>query len=186
MEEIKMYLDECREMMSKAIKHLTGELGKIRAGKGSPAMVESVMVEYYGADTPLNQVASVSAPDARTLFIKPWEKSVIQNIEKAIINSGLGFNPQNDGEQVIINIPQLTEDRRIGLVKQAKNECENGKISIRNTRKEINDALKQLQKDGAPEDDIKRAEDKVQAYTDEYTKKIDDILSHKEAEIMTV
>ncbi|MEQ8241949.1 ribosome recycling factor [Fulvivirga sp.] len=186
MEEIKMYLDECREMMSKAIKHLTGELGKIRAGKASPAMVESVMVEYYGADTPLNQVASVSAPDARTLFIKPWEKSVIQNIEKAIINSGLGFNPQNDGEQVIINIPQLTEDRRIGLVKQAKNECENGKISIRNTRKEINDALKQLQKDGAPEDDIKRAEDKVQALTDEYTKKIDDILSHKEAEIMTV
>ena len=186
MEEIKMYLDECREMMSKAIKHLTGELGKIRAGKASPAMVESVMVEYYGAPTPLNQVASVSSPDARTLFIKPWEKAVIPNIEKAIINSDLGFNPQNDGEQIIINIPQLTEDRRIALVKQAKNECENGKISLRNTRKEINDELKQLQKDGAPEDDIKRAEEKVQALTDQYTKKIDEILSHKETEIMTV
>jgi len=186
MEEIKMYLDECREMMSKAIKHLTTELSKIRAGKASPAMVESVMVDYYGAATPLNQVASVSSPDARTLFIKPWEKGVIPNIEKAIINSDLGFNPQNDGEQIIINIPQLTEDRRTALVKQAKNECENGKISLRNTRKEINDELKQLQKDGAPEDDIKRAEENVQNLTDEYTKKIDEVLSHKEAEIMTV
>ena len=186
MEEIKMYLDECLEMMSKAIKHLTTELSKIRAGKASPAMVESVMVDYYGAATPLNQVASVSSPDARTLFIKPWEKGVIPNIEKAIINSDLGFNPQNDGEQIIINIPQLTEDRRTALVKQAKNECENGKISLRNTRKEINDELKQLQKDGAPEDDIKRAEENVQNLTDEYTKKIDEVLSHKEAEIMTV
>ncbi len=186
MEEIQMYLDECREMMNKAIKHLGVELAKIRAGKASPAMVDSVMVEYYGALTPLNQVASVTSPDARTLFIKPWEKSVIPAIEKAIINSDLGLNPQNDGEQIIINIPQLTGERRAALVKQAKHEGEQGKISIRNSRKEINDALKQLQKDGAPEDEIKRAEDKVQAYTDEFTKKVDELLAHKETEITTV
>lgn len=186
MEEIAMYLDECRAMMNKAITHLAGELAKIRAGKASPSMLDSISVEYYGAATPLNQVASVTAPDARTLFIKPWEKSVIPQIEKGIINSDLGLNPQNDGEQIIINIPQLTEERRTSLVKQAKGEGENAKISVRNARKEINDELKKLQKDGASEDEVKRAEDKVQAYTDEFTKKIDDILAKKEAEIMTV
>ncbi|MEQ8924183.1 MAG: ribosome recycling factor [Fulvivirga sp.] len=186
MEEIQMYLDECKEMMSKAIKHLTNELGKIRAGKASPAMIDSVMVEYYGTPTPINQVASVTAPDARTLFIKPWEKSVIPEIEKGIINSNLGLNPQNDGEQIIINIPQLTEERRTGLVKQAKAEGEQAKVSIRNSRKEINDELKKLQKEGASEDEIKRAEDNVQSLTDEFTKKVDDILDKKEAEIMHV
>ncbi|QSE97810.1 ribosome recycling factor [Fulvivirga lutea] len=186
MEEIKMYLDECKEMMNKAIKHLTNELGKIRAGKASPAMIDSVMVEYYGTPTPINQVASVTAPDARTLFIKPWEKSVIPEIEKGIINSNLGLNPQNDGEQIIINIPQLTEERRTGLVKQAKAEGEQAKVSIRNSRKEINDELKKLQKEGASEDEIKRAEDNVQSLTDEFTKKVDDILDKKEAEIMHV
>ncbi len=186
MEEIQMYLDECREMMTKAISHLTNELSKIRAGKASPAMLDSVMVEYYGSSTPLNQTASVTSPDARTLFVKPWEKAIIPEIEKAIINSGLGLNPQNDGEQIIINIPQLTEERRMGLVKQARAEGEQGKISIRNTRKEINDELKKLQKEGASEDEIKRAEDQVQSVTDEFTKKVDEILSHKEEEIMTV
>ncbi|HNP20241.1 MAG TPA: ribosome recycling factor [Fulvivirga sp.] len=186
MEEIQMYLDECRDMMNKAIIHLSAELAKIRAGKASPTMLDSVRVEYYGAMTPLSQVASVNTPDARTLMIKPWEKGIIPEIERAIINSDLGLNPQNDGEQIIINIPQLTEERRMGLVKQARNEGENGKISIRNTRKEINDMLKQLLKDGAPEDDIKRAEEKVQSLTDEFTKKIDATLAHKEGEIMTV
>jgi ribosome recycling factor len=186
MEEIQMYLDECREMMNKAITHLRTELSKIRAGKASPSMVESVMVEYYGTPTPLSQVSSVTSPDARSLMIKPWEKSIIPNIEKAIIDSNLGFNPQNDGEQIIINIPQLTEERRLSLMKQAKHEGEQGKVSIRSTRKEVNDGLKQLQKDGAPEDEIKRAEDKVQGYTDEFTKKIDEILAHKEVEVMTV
>lgn len=181
-----MYLDECRDLMNKAITHLTGELAKIRAGKASPSMLDSISVEYYGAPTPLNQVASVTAPDARTLFIKPWEKSVIPMIEKGIINSDLGLNPQNDGEQIIINIPQLTEERRTTLVKQAKGEGEHAKISIRNARKEINDGLKKLQKDGASEDEVKRAEDKVQGLTDEFTKKVDDILTKKEAEIMTV
>jgi ribosome recycling factor len=186
MEEIQMYLDECRDMMNKAIIHLSTELAKIRAGKASPSMLDSVRVDYYGAMTPLSQVASVNTPDARTLMIKPWEKATIPDIEKAIINSDLGLNPQSDGEQIIINIPQLTEERRTGLMKQARNEGEHGKISIRNTRKEINDALKQLEKDGASEDDIKRAEEKVQAITDEFTKKIDATLSQKEVDIMTV
>ena len=186
MEEIQMYLDEAREMMGKAITHLKNELVKIRAGKASPNMLDSVKVEYYGTPTPLNQTASVTTPDARTIFIKPWEKKIISDIERAIINSDLGLNPQNDGEQVIINIPMLTEERRLQLVKQARSEGENAKVSIRNIRKETNDGLKQLQKDGMAEDDIKRAEDKVQQLTDEHSKKIDEILEHKEKDIMTV
>lgn len=181
-----MYLDEAKDLMNKAIKHVSSELVKIRAGKASPNMLEGLMVVYYGNPTPINQVASITTPDARTLMIKPWEKNVIPEIEKAIINSDLGLNPQNDGEQVIINVPQLTEERRITLVKQAKHEGEQGKISIRNIRKETNDNLKQLQKEGVSEDEVKRAEDKVQTLTDEFNKKIDEILTKKEAEIMTV
>ncbi|GAA0188549.1 ribosome recycling factor [Fulvivirga kasyanovii] len=186
MEEINMYLDEAKDLMNKAIKHVSSELVKIRAGKAAPNMLEGLMVVYYGNPTPINQVASITTPDARTLMIKPWEKNVIPEIEKAIINSDLGLNPQNDGEQVIINVPQLTEERRITLVKQAKHEGEQGKISIRNIRKETNDNLKQLQKEGVSEDEVKRAEDKVQTLTDEFNKKIDEILTKKEAEIMTV
>lgn len=185
-EEIEMYLDEATSLMDNAISHLNQELLKIRAGKASPSMLDSLKVEYYNALTPLSQMASVSTPDARTIMIKPWEKSVMADIEKAIINSDLGLNPQNDGEQVIINVPQLTEERRIALVKQAKGEGEKGKVSVRNARKDTNDGLKQLLKDGASEDEIKRAEDKVQSLTDSYTKKIDDILQKKEGEIMTV
>ncbi|UII22927.1 ribosome recycling factor [Fulvivirga ligni] len=186
MEEIDMYLDEARESMNKSIQHLSGELVKIRAGKATPGMLEGLMVEYYGNPTPINQVASITTPEARTLMVKPWEKNIIPEIERAIINSDLGLNPQNDGEQVIINIPQLTEERRLVLVKQAKSEGEQGKVSIRNIRKETNDNLKKLQKDGAAEDDIKRAEDKVQALTDDFTKKVDELLEKKEKEIMTV
>lgn len=186
MEEINMYLDEAKDLMNKAIKHVSSELVKIRAGKAAPNMLDGLMVVYYGNPTPINQVASITTPDARTLMIKPWEKAVISEIEKAIINSDLGLNPQNDGEQVIINVPQLTEERRIALVKQAKHEGEQGKISIRNIRKETNDNLKQLQKDGVSEDEVKRAEDKVQALTDEFTRKIEEILAKKETEIMTV
>lgn len=186
MEEIQMFLDEAKDLMGKAVKHVKAELVKIRAGKASSNMLDGIMVEYYGTPTPLNQMSSVTAPDARTLMIKPWEKNVIPEIEKAIMNSDLGLNPQNDGEQVIINIPSLTEERRQGLVKQVKHEGEQGKISIRNIRKDTNDSLKQLQKDGASEDEIKRAEDKVQALTDEHSKIIDEILESKEKEIMTV
>ena len=186
MEEIQLYLDEAQEMMDNSLGHLRTELAKIRAGKATPSMLDGVMVEYYGSPTPLNQVASVTTPDARTIFVKPWEKKTIADIERAIMNSDLGLNPQNDGEQVIINIPMLTEERRTQLVKQARHEGENAKISIRNARKEVNDGLKQLQKEGTSEDEVKRAEDKVQQITDAHTKKVDDMLDLKESEIMTV
>lgn len=186
MEEIELYLETAEEMMQKAVDAAKSGLAKIRAGKAMPSMLDGVMVEYYGNPTPINQTASVTSPDARTLFVKPWEKSLIGEIEKAIRNSDLGLNPQNDGEQIIISIPQLTEERRIGLVKQAKSVTEDGKISVRNARKEANDELKALLKDGAPEDAVKGAEDDVQKLTDAYVKKMDDLLSHKESEIMTV
>lgn len=186
MEEIEFFLDAAEELMDKAVDHTKTELAKIRAGKAMPAMLDSVKVEYYGSLTPISQTASITSPDARTLFVKPWEKNIMAEIEKAIRNSDLGLNPQNDGEQIIISIPQLTEERRIALVKQAKAVMEGGKISIRNARKETNDELKQLLKDGAPEDAIKRAEDKVQSLTDTYNKRMDDLLAQKETEIMTV
>jgi ribosome recycling factor len=186
MEEINMYLEEAKDLMGKSIQHLRNELAKIRAGKASPSMLDSVQVDYYGTPTPLNQVSSVTTPDARTIFIKPWEKKLITDIERAIMNSDLGLNPQSDGEQVIINIPTLTEERRQNLVKQARAEGEQARISIRNVRKEINDSLKQLQKEGTSEDEVKRAEDKVQSLTDEHTKKVDEVLTKKESEIMTV
>lgn len=186
MEEIELYLETAEEMMQKAVDAAKTGLAKIRAGKAMPSMLDGVMVEYYGNPTPINQTASVTSPDARTLFVKPWEKSLISEIEKAIRNSDLGLNPQNDGEQIIISIPQLTEERRVGLVKQAKTVTEDGKISVRNARKEANDELKALQKDGAPEDAVKSAEEDVQKLTDAYTKKMDELLKHKEEEIMTV
>ncbi|MCO6360077.1 ribosome recycling factor [Roseivirga pacifica] len=186
MEEIELYLDTAKEMMEKAVDHAKTDLAKIRAGKAMPSMLDGLMVEYYGTPTPINQVASVTTPDARTLFVKPWEKSIISEIEKAIINSDLGFNPQNDGESIIINVPQLTEERRVQLTKQAKAVTENGKVSVRNARKEANDELKKLLKDGVSEDMVKGAEDDVQQLTDKFTKKMDDLLEHKEKEIMTV
>ncbi|WP_296705617.1 ribosome recycling factor [Algoriphagus sp.] len=186
MEEIELFLDEAKELMQKAVEHTQSELLKIRAGKAMPNLLDGIMVQYYGAPTPLVQVASVNTPDARTLSIKPWEKNLIGEIEKAIINSDLGLAPQNNGELIILTIPALTEERRINLVKQAKNECENGKISIRTVRKDTNDSLKKLQKDGASEDEIKRAEDQVQKLTDHYSSKIDELLVKKEADIMKV
>lgn len=186
MEDIDIYLDAAKELMDKAISHAKSELTKVRAGKAMPSMLDGLMVVYYGTPTPLNQVASISTPDARTIFVKPWEKSIIGEVEKAIINSDLGLNPQNDGENIIINVPTLTEERRIQLVKQSKTITEEGKVSIRNARKEANDDLKKLLKDGAAEDNIRAAEDEVQTLTDTYTKKLDDLLEHKEKEIMTV
>ena len=186
MDDIEFYLEEAEEMMDKAVNHAAQELVKIRAGKANPGMLDSIRVDYYGNPTPLNQMATVSAPDARTLMIKPWEKTIIQDIERAIINSDLGLNPQNDGEQVIISIPMLTEERRVELMKQVKHECEQGKISLRTVRKDINDHLKQLQKDGISEDEVHRAEDRVQEITDNHSKKIDELLAKKEEEIMTV
>ncbi|MFC3879356.1 ribosome recycling factor [Algoriphagus namhaensis] len=186
MEEIELFLEEAKELMDKAVAHTSSELLKIRAGKAMPNLLDGVMVEYYGAKTPLSQVASINTPDARTLAIKPWERNLIGEIERAIINSDLGLAPQNNGEMVILTIPALTEERRQNLVKQAKNECENGKISLRTIRKDTNDSLKKLQKDGVAEDEVKRAEDKVQKLTDTYSSKIDELLVKKEKDIMTV
>jgi ribosome recycling factor len=186
MEEIQLYLDEAKDMMQKAVNHTASELVKIRAGKAMPNLLDGVMVAYYGAPTPLQQVASVTTPDARTLTIKPWERNLISEIERSIINSDLGLAPQNNGEVIILTIPPLTEERRKNLVKQAKQECESGKISIRTIRKDTNESLRKLQKDGASEDEIKRAEDTVQKLTDQYSSKVDELLVKKEAEIMTV
>ncbi len=184
MEEIEIYLETAKEMMVSAVQHTQSEFAKIRAGKAIPSMLDGVEVEYYGTMTPLNQVAGVTTPDARTLSIKPWEKTIIPDIEKAIINSGLGLNPQSDGEQIRINIPPLTEERRTQLVKQVKAEAEKGKVSIRNARKDTNDSLKKL--DGISEDLIKDAENDVQKLTDDFSAKIDDLVAAKEQDIMTV
>ncbi|WP_436515290.1 ribosome recycling factor [Ekhidna sp. To15] len=184
MEEIEIYLDTAKEMMESAIQHTLDEFAKIRAGKAMPNMLDGVEVEYYGTMTPLNQVAGVTTPDARTLSVKPWEKTMLQEIERAIINSNLGFNPQNDGEQIRINIPPLTEERRLQLMKQVKAEAEKGKVSIRNARKDTNDSLKKL--DGVSEDLIKSSEEDVQKLTDTYSAKIDALVESKEKDIMTV
>ncbi|GGZ36376.1 ribosome-recycling factor [Echinicola pacifica] len=186
MEEIQLELDAAQEQMQKAVDHTASELLKIRAGKAMPNLLDGIMVNYYGAPTPIAQVASINTPDARTLSIKPWEKNLIGEIEKSIINSDLGLAPQNNGEMIMLTIPPLTEERRRTLVKHVKNECENGKISVRSARKECNDGLKKLQKEGAAEDDVKRAEDKVQKLTDDYSTKIDGLYEKKEAEIMKV
>lgn len=184
MEEIELYLEDARDRMNKVLTHVGHELTKIRAGKASPSMLDGIQVSYYGSMSPLNQVSSITSPDARTLFIKPWEKSLIQEIEKSILAANLGLTPQNDGQQVIINIPMLTEERRKQLVKQVHQEAEQGKISVRSVRKETNESVKKVK--GAPEDDVKSAEEEVQKLTDEYISKIDALTKKKEAEIMTV
>lgn len=186
MEEIELYLDEAKELMQKAVDHTAAELVKIRAGKAMPNLLDGVFVNYYGSPTPLSQVSSVTTPDARTLAIKPFERNLISEIEKAIINSDLGLAPQNNGEIIILTIPALTEERRLQLVKNAKGECETGKISIRTVRKDTNESLRKLQKEGASEDAIKRGEDQVQKFTDAYSAKIDELLSKKEVDIMKV
>ncbi|WP_276497740.1 ribosome recycling factor [Pontibacter litorisediminis] len=185
-EEIQFYLSEAEESMQKAVQHTGAQLTKIRAGKASPAMVEHLRVDYYGTPTPISQVANIAAPDARTLLIKPWEKNMLGEINKAIKNSDLGLNPQQEADAVRLNIPALTEERRRDLVKQVKNETESGKVAIRNIRKDVNDTLKKLQKEGTAEDAVRDAEGKVQKLTDSYIVKIDELLSKKEAEIMTI
>jgi ribosome recycling factor len=184
MEELELYLDEAKDLMNKAYAHVNHELTKIRAGKANPSMLDGIMVSYYGAMSPLNQVSSMTTPDARTIFIKPWEKNLIHEIERAIQNANLGLNPQNDGQQVIINIPMLTEERRRQLVKQAGQEVEHGKVSVRTIRKETNEQLDKVK--GVSEDDVINAKEKVQKLTDDFMVKIDALMKKKEAEIMTV
>ena len=182
-DDLDFIIDSAKEDMDKAIVHLEKQLVNIRAGKASPAMLGSVRVDYYGSQTPLNQVANVNTPDARTLTIQPFEKSMIQAIEKGIMQANLGFNPMNNGDSVIINVPPLTEERRRELAKQAKSEAEDAKIGVRNDRKNANQEIKKLD---ISEDLQKSAEADIQKLTDTYIEKIDKILAIKEKEIMTV
>lgn len=182
-EELEFIIDSAKEGMDKAIAHLKKQLLNIRAGKANPSMLGGVMVEYYGAMTPLNQVANVNTPDARTLSVQPFEKKLIPEIEKGIMQANLGFNPMNNGENVIINVPPLTEERRVQLTKQAKAEAEDAKVGVRNERKTANNELKKLD---LSEDMMKDAEKDVQKLTDEHIAKIDEILEIKEKEIMTI
>lgn len=183
MDEVEFILEEAKEGMEKAISHLKKQLSNIRAGKASPNMLGSVMVEYYGAQTPLQQVANVNTPDARTLSIQPFEKSLIQEIERGIMLANLGFNPMNNGESVIINVPPLTEERRKQLTKQAKAEAEDAKVGVRNDRKQ---AMQEIKKIDVSEDLQKAGEADIQELTDTYTERIESILVIKEKEIMTV
>jgi len=185
-EEVDFVLDSCKESMVAAIRHLEKELVHIRAGKASPAMLDSVQVEYYGSMTPLTQVSNVSTPDARTIAIQPWEKGLIPVIEKAIMAANLGLNPENNGEIIRINIPVLTEERRKNLVKQVHGEGENAKVSIRTARRDAKDELKKLLKEGLSEDAEKDAEGEVQKLTDEFGKKVDTLVEAKEEDIMTI
>ena len=182
-EEVDFILQATKESMDRAISHLEKELVKIRAGKASPSMLSSVMVEYYGNMTPLSQVSNINTPDGRTISVQPWEKSMIPEIESAIMNANLGFNPMNNGEMVIINVPPLTEERRKQLVKQAKSEAEDAKVSVRSARQEANKEIKALD---ISEDLEKNAEIDIQELTDDYTARIDKILEVKEGEIMKV
>ncbi|MCF8274177.1 MAG: ribosome recycling factor [Flavobacteriaceae bacterium] len=183
-EDIQFILDSAKESMDNALKHLEKQLANIRAGKASPAMLGSVMVNYYGSQTPLSQVSNVNTPDGRTITVQPWERSMLQEIEKGIMIANLGFNPMNNGETIIINVPPLTEERRRDLAKQAKAEAEDAKIGVRSARKDANNDIKKA--DDVSEDLKKNAEIDIQHLTDKYVKKIDDILELKEREIMTV
>jgi ribosome recycling factor len=185
-ELIKKQVTDAKASMDRAIEHADNELNKIRAGKASPAMLDDVKVDYYGTPTALSQVGSINTPDARTIVIQPWEKSLLTAIEKAIKEANLGVNPQNDGIIIRINVPPLTEERRRDLVKKAKGEAENGKIAIRNIRKDANEKIKKLKSEGVSEDEIKVGEAEVQKLTDAYIIKIDQLSDAKEKDIMTV
>ena len=185
-EEINFIIDSAKESMNGSVAHLEKEFLNIRAGKASPQMLGSVFVDYYGSQTPLSQVSNVNVPDARTITIQPYEKSMLQTIEKAIMVANLGFNPMNNGENIIISVPPLTEERRRDLVKQAKAEAEDAKISIRNARKDANTDIKKLEKEGTSEDICKSAEEDIQKLTDSFIRKVEEHLVIKEAEIMKV
>lgn len=181
-----MILDMAEESMTKAINFTKAELSKIRAGRASAQMLDGISIDYYGVPSPLNQVSSITTPDARTIALRPFEKGILGNIERAIINSNIGLNPANDGETIRLNIPPLTEERRFDLVKRAKAELETARINIRRVRQESNDELKKLKDEGISEDAIKIGEDRVQKLTDEFVLKAEQILAAKEKDIMSV
>ena len=183
MEDLEFIIEACEESMTNAIKHLERELLNIRAGKANPTMLSSVKLEYYGSTTPLSQIANINTPDAQTLSVQPWEKDKLQDIEKAIQIANLGFNPMNNGESIIISIPPLTEERRKELVKIAKSEIEDAKISIRNSRKDANNEIKKIE---ISTDQKAISEEEIQTLTDNYISKIDQIFSSKEKEILSI
>ncbi|MES2427416.1 MAG: ribosome recycling factor [Bacteroidota bacterium] len=185
-ELIKKQVTDAKAAMDRAIEHADGELNKIRAGKASPSMLDDVYVDYYGTAAPLSQVGTVNTPDARTIVVQPWEKSLLTAIEKAIMEANLGVNPQNDGVIIRINVPPLTEERRRDLAKKAKGEAENGKIAIRNVRKDANEKIRKLKADGVSEDEMKTGEAEIQKLTDAYILKVDQLSEAKEKDIMTV
>ena len=185
-DEIQLQLEDTEEKMQKAISHLEDELVRVRAGKATPNILDGIHVDYYGSMTPLNQVSNISTPDAKTIAIQPWEKNMVGPIEKAIMAANIGLTPINNGELTRINVPPLTEERRISLVKQIKNMGENTRVSIRNTRREANEAFKQMKKEGLAEDLEKDAETRVQEITDKYSIQVDKLIEAKEKDIMTI
>lgn len=185
-EEVSLTLEVAEDSMKKAINHLEVELAKIRAGKANPQMLDGIMVDYYGSPTPINQVGNISVLDARTLSIQPWEKNMLQPIERAIINSNIGINPQNDGINIRLFLPPLTEERRRELVKRCQGEGEHSKVAIRNIRRDAIENIKRAQKNGLSEDAAKDAESDIQALTDRYIVLVDKHLAAKEKEIMAV
>jgi ribosome recycling factor len=185
-EEIELIMEEVRDRMVKALEHLEHELARLRAGRATPALLDGVTVDYYGVNSPLSQVSNVNTPDPKSILIQPWEKNMLGIIEKAIMAANIGLTPVNNGEVIRINVPPLTEERRHQLVKQVRNEGETAKISIRNSRKWGNDELKNLLKEGLPEDLEKNAVDSIQEMTHDYTIKVDKVMATKEKDIMTV
>lgn len=185
-EELELIYDELKSSNSKSLDHLESELTKVRAGKATPSMLSGVMVDYYGSPTPLQQVGNVSTMDARTLTVQAFERSMLNEIAKGIMNANLGLNPQNNGEQLIIQIPILTEERRRDLVKKAKAEGEHAKVAMRNNRKDALDMVKSLKADGLSEDMTKDAENEIQNITNAFIKKVDDLADAKEKDIMTI
>jgi len=185
-EEIQLYLSEAEENMQKAVKHLEDELARLRAGKATPSLLDGINVDYYGTMTPLNQVSNINTPDAKTISVQPWEKGMIEPIEKAILAANIGLTPINNGELIRINIPPLTEERRKELVKQIKVYGENTKVSIRNTRRETNEVFKKMKKDGLSEDAEKDAENEVQELTNKYNSAVDKVIEAKEKDMMTI
>lgn len=185
-EECQLVYDLATEGMEKSLVHLEKGFQKIRAGKASPEMLDGVMVEFYGVLTPIAQTANITTPDPRQIIVQPWDKSVIIALEKAIMSANLGFNPKNEGEVLRIAVPPVTEERRRDLVKQAKTLSEDSKIGIRNVRRTANDEAKQLEKDGTPEDDVKKLQDDIQKLTNDYIDKVDKLFEAKDTDIMTI
>ncbi len=185
-EDVELIVEETRDRMQKALDHLEHELARLRAGRATPVLLDGITVDYYGVNSPLAQVSNINTPDPKTILIQPWEKTMLGTIEKAIMAANIGLTPVNNGEVIRINIPPLTEERRHQLVKQVRNEGETAKISVRNARKWANDELKQLLKDGLPEDIEKDATENIQEMTHDYNNKIDKVMALKEKDVMTV